>query len=90
MKEGCLNLSYLKRYMIAHGGGIEDFSAIPGGINEMMMQSHEDVIRIFPSWPGGKNAKFFHLRAYGAFLVSAEMKNDEVQWIEIISERGER
>lgn len=88
MIEGCKKLSYSNRYMIAHGGGIEDFSAIPAGINEMMMQSHENVIRLFPSWPCGKDAKFVNLRGYGAFLVSSEIKNNEVVYAEITSEKG--
>lgn len=88
MIDGCTKLSYPNRYMTAHGGGIEDFSAIPGGINEMMLQGHEGVIRVFPSWPAGKDAKFIHLRAYGAFLVSSQMKENEVRYVEIISEKG--
>lgn len=90
MIKGCLELSYPNRYMIAHGGGIEDFSAIPAGIIEMMLQGHEGVIRVFPSWPTGKNAKFINLRAYGAFLVSSEMENDEVKYVEVVSEKGKK
>lgn len=88
MIDGCRKLSYANRYMTAHGGGIEDFSAIPAGVNEMMLQGHEGVIRLFPSWPKGKDAKFANLRAYGAFVVSSEMKDDEIQFAEIISEKG--
>lgn len=88
LKKSCVKLSYQNRYMTAHGGGIEDFSAVPAGINEMMLQSHEGVIRVFPSWPKGKDAKFVNLRGYGAFLVSAERKNDEVISVEIMSEKG--
>ena len=90
MEEACVKLSYPNRYMIAHGGGIEDFSAIPAGINEMMMQSHESVIRVFPSWPKGKNAWFFKLRAYEAFLVSSRIEENRVQYIEIVSEKGKQ
>lgn len=90
MIEGCTKLSFANRYMTAHGGGIEDFSAIPAGINEMMLQSHDEVIRVFPSWPQGKNASFMNLRAYGAFLVSAERKNDEIVSVEIVSEKGKQ
>lgn len=88
MIEGCTKLSYSNRYMTAHRGGIEDFSAIPAGINEMMLQGYEGVIRVFPSWPANKDAKFANLRAYGAFLVSSEIKNNKVVFIEIISEKG--
>ncbi len=76
---------------IFHGGeGIECFNVVPGGINEMMLQSFEDIIRVFPAWPKGRNAKFENLRAYGAFLVSSEIKDDEVEYIRILSEKGKK
>ena len=31
--------------------GIEQLNTIPDAIQEMMLQSHEGVIRIFPVWP---------------------------------------
>lgn len=74
--------------MTAHGGGIEDFAAIPGGVNEMLLQSHEGVIRVFPSWPKERDARFVNLRAYGAFLVSSQKENGQVSYVEIISEKG--
>jgi hypothetical protein len=70
------------------GGGIETFSAVPSCINEMLMQSYEGVIRLFPTWPLKKNAKFYHLRAYGAFLVSSELKENQVDYVKVISEKG--
>ena len=88
MIEGCKKLSWENRYMTAHGGAIEDFSAIPAGINEMMLQSHEKVIRLFPCWPKNKDARFVNLRGYGAFLISSEMRDGEVTFIEIKSEKG--
>ena len=88
MKKGCQMLSWPNRYMTAHGGGIEDFAAIPGGVNEMLLQSHEGVIRVFPSWPKERDARFVNLRAYGAFLVSSQKENGQVSYVEIISEKG--
>lgn len=90
MKKGCQMLSWSNRYMIAHGGGIEDFSAIPGGINEMLLQGHEGVIRVFPSWPEERDANFVNLRAYGAFLVSSKKEEGQVRYVEIESEKGKR
>jgi hypothetical protein len=58
-------------------------------INEMLLQSHQGVIRLFPDWPKDKDARFDKLRAYGAFLVSAEMKGGAVQNVRIVSERGQ-
>jgi alpha-L-fucosidase 2 len=70
------------------GGGLETASAIPSCINEMLLQSYEGLIRVFPNWLPGKDAKFKTLRAYGAFLVSSEIKNNGVSFVEIISEKG--
>jgi alpha-L-fucosidase 2 len=70
------------------GGGLETVSGIPACINEMLLQSYEGLIRVFPNWLPGKDASFSTLRAYGAFLVSSEKKNNEVSFVEIISEKG--
>jgi hypothetical protein len=69
------------------GGGIENVAGFLA-INEMLMQSHQGVIRLFPCWPKGQNARFGRLRAVGAFLVSAELKGDVVDGLRILSEKG--
>ncbi|HEX7261664.1 MAG TPA: LamG-like jellyroll fold domain-containing protein [Luteolibacter sp.] len=69
------------------GGGIENVSP-SAAINEMLMQSHEGVIRLFPCWPKDKDARFGTLRADGAFLVSAELKGGSVTNVVITSEKG--
>lgn len=41
-------------------------------VNDLLMQSHEGFVRLFPAgWPEGESASFTTLRAEGAFLVSA-------------------
>ncbi|MCY2927201.1 MAG: hypothetical protein NT031_17560, partial [Planctomycetota bacterium] len=70
------------------GGGIENNSGIPGGLNEMLLQSHEGFLRLFPCWPASRPARFAGLRAYGAFLVSAERAGGRVQSVQIVSEKG--
>ena len=70
------------------GGGTETFSAVPSCINEMLMQSYEGIIRLFPTWPSRKNAKFYQLRAYGAFLISSELKEKQVDYVKVLSEKG--
>ncbi len=58
-------------------------------ILEMLLQSQHGVIRVFPTcYSGWKNAAFFHLRAEGAFLVSARMIDRRVRFVEIVSEAG--
>lgn len=69
------------------GGGLEDSAAVPATVNEMLLQSYENVIRLFPCWQKNKNASFCSLRAYGAFLVSAKTENGVV-FAEITSEKG--
>ena len=71
-----------------HGGGIEHLTTIPVTINEMLMQSHQGVIRIFPCWNKKSDASFENLRADGAFLVSAELKEENVVSLKIKSLKG--
>ena len=52
------------------------------------MQSYTGTIRLFPNWPADQDAAFHRLRAVGAFLVSAEMKDGQVARVEILSEAG--
>ena len=54
----------------------------------MLLQSHEGVLRFFPCWPKDQDARFGNLRAVGAFLVSAELKNGVVAGVKIVSEKG--
>lgn len=57
-------------------------------VNEMLLQSHEGVVRLFPNWPKKLDARFGTLRAAGAFLVSAELKGGEISHVKITSEKG--
>eukprot|EP00927_Polykrikos_kofoidii_P025258 TRINITY_DN22729_c0_g1_i1.p1 TRINITY_DN22729_c0_g1~~TRINITY_DN22729_c0_g1_i1.p1 ORF type:complete len:1031 (+),score=146.22 TRINITY_DN22729_c0_g1_i1:201-3095(+) len=52
------------------GTGLENVGGT-AYINEMVLQSHEGALRIFPSLPPGVPARFRRLRATGGFLVSA-------------------
>lgn len=73
-----------------HGGGIEHLTTVPATINEMLMQSFEGIIRLFPCWDKKSNASFENLRADGAFLVSAELKNEKVISLKIKSLKGRK
>lgn len=70
------------------GGGIETLAAVPLTINEMLMQSYEGVVRVFPNWNKNKDASFEQLRAYGAFLISSSLKNGKIEQVKIISDKG--
>lgn len=89
-----LRLNYkkfqLSNLLMLHGGGcLENCSLTATTLNEMAMQSFEGILRIFPNWDKSVDCKYENLRADGAFLVSAEMKNGKIRNIEILSEKGE-
>lgn len=71
------------------GGGIETAGIIEA-INNMLLQSHEGVIRIFPNWDKAVDARFKRLRAVGAFLVEAKYRasGQVVEAVRIFSEKG--
>ena len=48
----------------------------------------ESVIRLFPVWPKEKDARFEKIRCWGAFLVSSDLKDGQVQYVKLYSERG--
>lgn len=68
---------------------LEGNFAFASGVQEMLLQSHTGMIRVFPAIPSSwKDVAFKELRAMGAFLISAEQKAGEVQKITIRSEKG--
>jgi alpha-L-fucosidase 2 len=68
---------------------LEGNFAFAAGIQEMLLQSQGNVIRIFPAIPvTWKDCSFRDLRAQGAFLVSAVQAGGAVQWLEIVAEKG--
>lgn len=68
---------------------LEGNFAFAAGVQEMLLQSHTDVIQIFPAIPTDwKDVSFEKLRAMGGVLVSASMKNGKVDEVRICSEVG--
>ena len=68
---------------------LEGNFAFASGIQEMLIQSHTGIVKLFPAVPSDwEDARFDKLRTYGAFLVSAEMKNGLVISVEIESMTG--
>jgi len=61
---------------------------IPCTLQEMLFQSYDGVLRFFPCWPTGQDARFGTLRAAGAFLVSADLSHCTVAGIRTASEKG--
>ena len=88
LRAECDRCSYPNLVLNYGGGGIENVAGLLA-VNEMLLQSHEDVIRFFPVWPENLDARFGDLRAVGAFLVSAELRNGVVGRVKIRSEKGQ-
>jgi alpha-L-fucosidase 2 len=68
---------------------LEGNFAFASGINEMLIQSHTGIIKLFPAIPEyWKDIEFNNLRTEGAFLISSELKDGKVIRIEINPEKG--
>lgn len=68
---------------------LEGNFAFAAGVQEMLLQSHTGVIRVFPAIPASwQNASFDKLRAMGAFLVSATKKDGQITRLRVFSEKG--
>ena len=74
----------------AHGTFMQEMIGVVGLVNEFLLQSVGDVVRVFPCWPKDRDARFADLRAQGGFLVSAEQKGGAVARLEITSTVGGR
>lgn len=68
---------------------LEGNFAFASALQEMMLQSYDGVIRVFPAVPESwKDISFTTLRAEGAFLVSARRENGKLIEVRIRSEKG--
>lgn len=84
------------RMMMGEGAGAIEFEQLGNaahGLQNALLQSvppsaeKEPVNTVFPAWPKGWDAQFT-LAARGAFLISASVQNDQVEFVEILSEKG--
>ncbi|MEJ2704789.1 MAG: hypothetical protein P8Z79_20325 [Sedimentisphaerales bacterium] len=57
-------------------------------LSELLLQSVEDVIRVFPAWPRQRDARFGRLRSQGGFLVSSSLVAGKIDSIEVESTAG--
>ena len=70
---------------------LEGNFAFAAGVQEMLLQSHTGVLRVFPALPDDwKDVSFSGLRAMGAFVVSATMEQGKVKVVRIFAEKGGR
>jgi hypothetical protein len=83
--------SYANLHIHTGGGGIENFNTVPSTVSEMLLQSFQGKVRVFPDWPtsgASASARFGDLRAYGAFLVSSQLDGGVVRYVRVASEQG--
>jgi hypothetical protein len=59
-------------------------------MNEMLLQSHFDTIRVFPAMPSGTTTSKFTLTARGGLLVSSEREDGEIKYVGLKSLFGEK
>jgi hypothetical protein len=84
------------RMMMGEGAGAIEFEQLGNashGLQSALLQSvppsaeKEAINTVFPAWPKGWDAQFT-LAARGAFLISASMQNDQIEFVEILSGKG--
>ncbi|MFC5824046.1 glycosyl hydrolase family 95 catalytic domain-containing protein [Nonomuraea insulae] len=88
LHEEATGQSYPNMAVHHNGGGIENVNVITSGLNEMLMQSFQNDVKVFPAWPTGTNAKFGDLLAHGGFLISSSRVSGSVQYIRSVSQSG--
>ena len=67
---------------------LEGNSAFAAGVQEMLLQSQNGGIRVFPAVPGDwKNVSFNNLRAEGAMLASAVRRDGRLQELHLKAEK---
>jgi hypothetical protein len=86
------------RMMMGEGPGAIEFEQLGNashGLQNALLQSvppsaeKDPVNTVFPAWPKGWDAQFT-LAARGAFLISASVQNDQIEFVEILSQNGGR
>jgi hypothetical protein len=84
---GTLGINRVGTGINRNGHYTEQFAATMA-VSELLLQSVEDIIRVFPAWPEELDASFAGLRAQGGFLVTAEQRGGELVRLEITSTVG--
>jgi alpha-L-fucosidase 2 len=71
-----------------NGGGVEQVGATQA-VNDLLCQSVNGKIHLFPGWELGSNVSFRNIRTPGAFLVTASRsESGTVSGVRILSEVG--
>jgi alpha-L-fucosidase 2 len=80
--------TYPNGFQLDNPHGIENSCTVANALNEMLCMSVGNVIRLFPVLPKTQQAAFTNIRAWGGFLVSANLKAGIVSNVKIVSEKG--
>jgi alpha-L-fucosidase 2 len=57
-------------------------------VNNLLLQSDDGIVRLFPVWPTGKDASFVKLREKDALVISSAFQGGRVTYVDITSEAG--
>jgi hypothetical protein len=99
LNKGNLAYNFLDTFLLKHaevnglyaeaGPCFETPHGMTNSLLEMLIQSQEPIIQVFPAIPDAwEEASFENLRAEGAFLVSAARKSGQTAFVIIKSENG--
>jgi alpha-L-fucosidase 2 len=88
MHDEATNESFNNMAIHHNGGGIENINVITSGLDEMLLQTFQNDVKVFADWPANSNAKFGDLLAYDDFLVSSSIFNNAVQYERVVSQKG--
>src|SRR4029450_7052246 len=67
--------------------GLEKAGAIEA-VNNLLLQSDDGIIRVFPVWPTNRDASFVNLHEKDAFLVSSAFQGGRTTYVDIVSQAG--
>lgn len=82
--------NYAKPNTICRDTTLETSLGFCQNVHDLLLQSRNGIIRVFPAVPSGWPDAIFHdLRTEGAFLVSAERKGGKTRWVRVKSLAGE-
>ena len=88
LNDEATNQSYNNMAVHHGGGGIENLNVTTSGLDEMLVQSFQNDVKVFADWPSNSNAKFGDLLAYGDFLISSSIQDNTVQYVQVTSQGG--
>jgi hypothetical protein len=67
--------------------GLEKSGAVEA-VNNLLLQSDDGIVRVFPVWPTSRNASFVNLREKDGFLISSAIASARVQYVDVTSTAG--